>query len=299
MLKNYLKLKITLLLKSVNRSLDFGFLSLALLGFLYFFKVENSNWYALVSIGVIFLYHFLRKDLGFLKNVLGKEFYFIIVTEYLLIWLFINAFFIFKTENHLFLLSFLGCFFLPFISFKKYFFNPFFIKYIPKILIEWKSYFRRKLAGFLLFIVFSAFLGYHPATLFLCLFLWINYILIIYAPTESKELLIAQFSKIGLRKKCFYSSVFCVLLSLPMFMVYLFLNYSQPEYLVYFILYIFLANYTIITHKYFNFNEKSPENPANESEFFKHLLLIITIVPALLSIYHNRKEAEKKIKNYV
>jgi hypothetical protein len=297
MLKNYIKLKITLLLKSANRSLDIAFLLIVLLGFLYFFNVENSNWYALVSVVVIFLYHFLRKDIDFLKNVLGKEFYFIIVAEYLLIWIFINAFFVFKTHNELFLSSFVFCFILPFFTFKKYFFNPFFIKYIPPFLPEWKSYFRKKLTSFLVFIVFSAFCGYHPATLFLCLFFWIDFLLRIYAPSESKELLIAQFTKIGLRKKCFYSSVFCLLLSVPMFIVFLVLNHSQSEYLVYFVLYIFLANYSIITHKYLNFNEKTTENSENETEFFKHLLLIITIIPALLFIYNDGKKAEKIIIN--
>ncbi|MDR2204888.1 MAG: hypothetical protein LBE36_01845 [Flavobacteriaceae bacterium] len=300
MLKNYLKLKITLLIRSGNSSLDVAFLFLALLGFLFFFNAENADWYAVVSIGIIFLYHFTRKDIGFLKNVLGKEYYFICVAEYLLIWLFVNVFFIFKTDNYLFLWSITVCFIVPAISFKKYFFNPFFIDYVPAILIEWKSYFRKNLTKSLLFIVFSVFCGYHSATLFLCLFFWIDFLFRIYSPIESKELLTAQFSMTDLRKKSFYSSVFCIFLSIPMFVTFCVLNFSQLEYLFYYVLYIFISNYIIIINKYANFNEKTKNNIAvNDADSLKFMLLIITIIPALFYIYNEGKKAEKKIKNYV
>ncbi|WP_276963952.1 hypothetical protein, partial [Chryseobacterium sp.] len=145
--------------------MDIGVLVSIMLLFLFLFKTNHNGYYALISSTVLFIIHFTRKDINFLKNILGKQFYISLALEYLIIWVFINLFFVFKENNFLFLGNVFICFVLPFIKLKKYIANPGFINKIPNALLEWKAYIRKNIIIFFSFVLLSGFLGYHPATL--------------------------------------------------------------------------------------------------------------------------------------
>ncbi|UZT96942.1 hypothetical protein ODZ84_17215 [Chryseobacterium fluminis] len=299
MLRNYLKLRIKLLLKAASQSMDIGALVTGIFLLLVFIKSDNSYWYGFISCAILFMVQFLRKDADFLKNILGKQFYISLVTEYLLIWAMTNLFFIFKTNDFLYLGSVALCFVLPFIKFRQHFNNAGFIYNIPVILLEWRSFIRKNTFALAGFFGVSFFLGYHPFTLVLLLAIWIYLLLIVYSYQESKELLILQFSKTGLEKKIMYSSVFCVIFSLPAVIGFVIMNPAEKMYPVFFILFIIVINHVIIIHKYMNFNEKVKENKANDMEFFKFLLMTASVVPALVFIFINKRTVAKKIAQYV
>lgn len=299
MLKRYLKLRLKLLLKASNQSMDIGLLVSIILLFLVFFKTNNTSYYALISSTVLFIIHFTRKDINFLKNILGKQFYISLALEYCIIWTFINLFFIFKESNFVFLGNVFLCFILPLLKFKKYVANPKFINKIPNALLEWKAYIRKNIVIFFSFGLLSAFLGYHPATLLILGLCWLHILLHVYSLQENKEILILQFSKLRLEKKIMSSFLICWMISIPAIITFAFLNPLQREYIIYFSLYLLLSNYIIVIHKYISYNEKIKTAHVNDADFFKFALIIGLIIPAIIYIINNRKSALKKIAQYV
>lgn len=299
MLKRYLKLRLKLLFKASNQSMDIGVLVSIMLLFLFLFKTNHNGYYALISSTVLFIIHFTRKDINFLKNILGKQFYISLALEYLIIWVFINLFFVFKENNFIFLGNVFICFVLPFIKLKKYIANPGFINKIPNALLEWKAYIRKNIIIFFSFILLSGFLGYHPATLIILGLCWLHILLHVYSLQENKEILILQFSRLRLEKKIIYSFLMCLMISIPAVINFVFLNPLQKDYIIYFILYVFLSNYVIVINKYVNYNEKVKVIHVNDADFFKFTLIIGLLIPAIIYIIHNRKSALKKIAKYV
>lgn len=299
MLKRYLKLRLKLLLKASNQNMDIGVLVSIMLLFLLFFKTNNNSYYALISSTVLFIIHFTRKDIDFLKNILGKQFYISLVSEYLTIWMFINVFFIFKENNFIFLGNIFICFILPLLKLKKYFANPGFMNKIPNALLEWKAYMRKNIIIFFSFVLLSVFLGYHPATLVILGLCWLHILLHVYSLQENKEILILQFSRLRLEKKVIYSFLICWIISIPTIINFVFLNPLQKDYIAYFSLYLFLSNYVIIINKYSRYNEKVKEIHVNDADFFKFTLIIGLLIPAIIYIINNRKSALNKIARYV
>lgn len=299
MLGNYLKLRAKLLLKASSQSLDIGVLIISLLVLLIFIKTNNSIWYGFISCIVLFFIHFGRKDTAFLKNILGQQFYISLITEYFLVWIAVNLFFIFKTNDFIYLGSIAFCFILPFIRFKQRFINPKLMYKIPVALLEWRSFIRKDKILFIVLFLGSFFSGYHPATLVIFLAVWIYFLLMVFSYQESKELLILQFSKKNLQKKIMYSSVFCIIFSLPALVYFFIQNPLDRIYIIYFIMFLIIINHVTIIHKYMNFNEKIKENKANDMDFFKFFIMTALIVPALIYIIYNRKIANKKIAQYV
>lgn len=299
MLKRYLKLRLKLLLKASNQSMDIGVLVSIILLFLLFFKTNHNGYYALISSTVLFIIHFTRKDINFLKNILGKQFYVSLALEYLIIWIFINLFFVFKENNFVFLGNGFICFILPLLKLKKYFANPRFINKLPNALLEWKAYIRKNIIIFFSFVLLSVFLGYHPATLIILGLCWLHILLHVYSLQENKEILILQFSKFRLEKKIIYSFLICLMISIPAIISFAFLNPLQKDYIIYFSFYLFLSNYVIIINKYVNYNEKIKVTHINDAEFFKFTLIIGLLIPAIIYIINNRKSALKKITKYV
>ncbi|WP_076597208.1 MULTISPECIES: hypothetical protein [Chryseobacterium] len=299
MLKRYLKLRLKLLFKASNQSMDIGVLVSIMLLFLFLFKTNHNGYYALISSTVLFIIHFTRKDINFLKNILGKQFYISLALEYLIIWVFINLFFVFKENNFIFLGNVFICFVLPFIKLKKYIANPGFINKIPNALLEWKAYIRKNIIIFFSFVLLSGFLGYHPATLIILGLCWLHILLHVYSLQENKEILILQFSRLRLEKKIIYSFLMCLMISIPAVINFAFLNPLQKDYIIYFILYVFLSNYVIVINKYVNYNEKVKVIHVNDADFFKFTLIIGLLIPAIIYIIHNRKSALKKIAKYV
>lgn len=299
MLKRYLELRLKLLLKASNQNMDIGVMVSIMLLFLLFFKTNNNSYYALISSTVLFIIHFTRKDIDFLKNILGKQFYIGIVSEYLIIWIFINLFFIFKENNFIFLGNIFICFILPLLKLKKYFANPSFINKIPNALLEWKAYMRKNIIIFFSFVLLSVFLGYHPATLVILGLCWLHILLHVYSLQENKEILILQFSRLRLEKKVIYSFLICWIISIPAIINFAFLNPLQKDYIVYFSLYLFLSNYVIIINKYAGYNEKIKVTHVNDADFFKFTLIIGLLIPAIIYIINNRKSALTKIARYV
>lgn len=299
MLKRYLKLRLKLLFKASNQSMDIGVLVSIMLLFLFLFKTNHNGYYALISSTVLFIIHFTRKDINFLKNILGKQFYISLALEYLIIWVFINLFFVFKENNFIFLGNVFICFVLPFIKLTKYIANPGFINKIPNALLEWKAYIRKNIIIFFSFVLLSGFLGYHPATLIILGLCWLHILLHVYSLQENKEILILQFSRLRLEKKIIYSFLMCLMISIPAVINFAFLNPLQKDYIIYFILYVFLSNYVIVINKYVNYNEKVKVIHVNDADFFKFTLIIGLLIPAIIYIIHNRKSALKKIAKYV
>jgi len=299
MLRRYLELRLKLLLKASNQNMDIGVMVSIMLLFLLFFKTNNNSYYALISSTVLFIIHFTRKDIDFLKNILGKQFYISIVSEYLIIWIFINLFFIFKENNFIFLGNIFICFILPLLKLKKYFANPGFMNKIPNALLEWKAYVRKNIIIFFSFVLLSVFLGYHPATLVILGLCWLHILLHVYSLQENKEILILQFSRLRLEKKVIYSFLICWIISIPAIINFAFLNPLQKDYIVYFSLYLFLSNYVIIINKYAGYNEKIKVTHINDADFFKFTLIIGLLIPAIIYIINNRKSALNKIARYV
>ncbi len=299
MLRRYLELRLKLLLKASNQNMDIGVMVSIMLLFLLFFKTNNNSYYALISSTVLFIIHFTRKDIDFLKNILGKQFYISIVSEYLIIWIFINLFFIFKENNFIFLGNIFICFILPLLKLKKYFANPGFMNKIPNALLEWKAYMRKNIIIFFSFVLLSVFLGYHPATLVILGLCWLHILLHVYSLQENKEILILQFSRLRLEKKVIYSFLICWIISIPAIINFAFLNPLQKDYIVYFSLYLFLSNYVIIINKYAGYNEKIKVTHVNDADFFKFTLIIGLLIPAIIYIINNRKSALTKIARYV
>ncbi|WP_343686616.1 hypothetical protein [Chryseobacterium gleum] len=279
--------------------MDIGVMVSIMLLFLLFFKTNNNSYYALISSTVLFIIHFTRKDIDFLKNILGKQFYISIVSEYLIIWIFINLFFIFKENNFIFLGNIFICFILPLLKLKKYFANPGFMNKIPNALLEWKAYMRKNIIIFFSFVLLSVFLGYHPATLVILGLCWLHILLHVYSLQENKEILILQFSRLRLEKKVIYSFLICWIISIPAIINFAFLNPLQKDYIVYFSLYLFLSNYVIIINKYAGYNEKIKVTHVNDADFFKFTLIIGLLIPAIIYIINNRKSALTKIARYV
>jgi len=299
MLRRYLELRLKLLLKASNQNMDIGVMVSIMLLFLLFFKTNNNSYYALISSTVLFIIHFTRKDIDFLKNILGKQFYISIVSEYLIIWIFINLFFIFKENNFIFLGNIFICFILPLLKLKKYFANPGFMNKIPNALLEWKAYVRKNIIIFFSFVLLSVFLGYHPATLVILGLCWLHILLHVYSLQENKEILILQFSRLRLEKKVIYSFLICWIISIPAIINFAFLNPLQKDYIVYFSFYLFLSNYVIIINKYAGYNEKIKVTHINDADFFKFTLIIGLLIPAIIYIINNRKSALNKIARYV
>lgn len=299
MLGRYLKLRFKLLLKASSHSLDIGVLITGLIIFLFLFKVDNNNWFALVSASILCIIHFIRKDIIFLKNTLGKQFYTSLIVEYLIISIFINIFFIFKASNFLFLGNIFLCFVLPLFQRKNYFINPRLIHNIPNILLEWKSFLRKNIIVFSCFELLSIFLGYHPATIMFFLLSWIYILLAVYAAQENKEMLILQFSAVSLQKKIIYSYLFSLILSAPAMILFIFFNPLEKQYILYFSIYLFLSNSVIIINKYLKFNEKIKINYTNDADFFKFSLIILLVIPAVIYIIYNKKIVLNKIDQYV
>ncbi|MCE4067305.1 hypothetical protein LXM63_19615 [Chryseobacterium gleum] len=280
--------------------MDIGVLVSTMLLFLLFFKTNNNNsYYALISSTVLFIIHFTRRDIDFLKNILGKQFYISLALEYLIIWMFINVFFIFKENNFIFLGNIFICFILPLLQLKKYFANPSFINKIPNALLELKAYMRKNIIIFFSFVLLSVFLGYHPATLVILGLCWLHILLHVYSLQENKEILILQFSRLRLEKKVMYSFLICWIISIPAIINFAFLNPLQKDYIVYFSLYLFLSNYVIIINKYAGYNEKIKVTHVNDAGFFKFTLIIGLLIPAIIYIINNRKSALNKIARYV
>ena len=256
------------------------------------------NQFSFLFVFPIFLIHFRRKDINFLKKIFPNFWKLLILVEYSLIYL------LFILSNIHYKIS-INSFFIYSIIILIIFIPPYpkseysFIKwnFIPNTIFEWKSFLREKTLIFIIYFIGLLFSAYHPFTLILMGIFYLDFISNIYKTNENKELLESFFRKHNFSEKLKNNILIFNLTLLPTCVIYIIINYLEIEYLIYYVISMNLYILLIISRKYSIYSHKIKENGYNSGIFMKYLISSFFIIPFFFFFKENYNNAIKKINS--
>jgi hypothetical protein len=246
--------------------------------------------------------HFTRKDDSFLRKLnLPREI--VLAAEYNILVFPVSLFLVYYQQWSIILLGhFLATsiIFIPIPTIeKKHSATDKFIKWIPELLFEWKSYFRQHpfflLACYVLTLLFSFYTYTVPIGLLLLLSIIPN----VFNPLESKDL-IASYTKDSdfLWSKVKDHSYFVHLLLLPLYLCFLFFHHQLWYVLVIFVILIEFSLCFCLFYKYSQFNV-STSTVHNQLPFAISFIAFLLFFPiGIFFIYSYWKKAHNALPVY-
>ncbi|MGG5207312.1 hypothetical protein ACQWU4_00090 [Chryseobacterium sp. MIQD13] len=296
---NHLKFRFYQIFRIFNLDLKVSIPFLLIFIVLIIVKLPSDRYYPFLFFMMVLAFHSSRKDIPFLKKVFEKSWRAVIVLESALIYtVFLLGNIHYKPEEigwATYLLIMVFAFFFP-----KTKLNPALKwNFISDDLFEWKSFLRKNtwfsIAGYTI-VLFSS---YHPGSLIIAGIFLMDYISDIYEPYESKEMLEMGFKKINLKEKIRKNSLFFNALLLPVYILFLIMNLYSSLYLLYYLAFMNLYFLLIITRKYKLYHYKEKRGYYNISVYIEYIFYSMTVIPALLVLRNNIKNAEQNIRTYV
>lgn len=170
---------------------------------------------------------------------------------------------------------------------------------IPNDLFEWKSYLRKNTIAFPIVYFLLIISSYHPASLVLCGIFLLEYVALVFNDIENKEMLEMYFKINSLGDKIRKNVQFYNLLLLPVYILFLILNYNEVMYLLYYFVWMNLFLLLVITRKYKIYHFKVKTGNYNMAIFIEYFFCCFTIIPAVFIIKQNIDQAKKNIESYV
>lgn len=268
-------------------------------GALMIVKLPQDFFYPLLYFSMVLVFHFNRKDIPFLKKTFISNWRLIVFLESAFIYtLFLMANINYKIEKFG-LLAFLAIISLCFLQPKSKPFPTLQWNFISNDLFEWKSYFRKNTWMFIVTYIIVVASAYHQASLILCGVFLLDFLSHIYENNENKEMLEVYFKKMSFKDKIYKNFRFFNALLLPTYILFLILNFNESLYLLYYIFFMNCYFLLILTRKYKLYHHHEKANYFSIAVFIEYFAYSITIIPALIMIRLNIKEAEQNIRNYV
>ena len=258
-----------------------------------------SDYFPILFLFPVVVFHLGRKDTYFLKKVFYKNWRFIILIENLLIWGFFTLINInYKYDRESLVYLFIVVFFSFFIGSTK---KKFIIKWspLPSSLFEWKSYLRRNTILILLCYPLILASAYESSTLIVGGLFILDPVSHLFKYNESKEMLEMYFTRISFKEKIKNNLLFFNLVLVPLYILFIILNINSFYILIYYIIFMNLYYLLIITGKYKLYSHNKSETEYYMGTYFENLFLAMTVIPALFSIKKNIELSNQKIKKYV
>lgn len=261
-------------------------------------KLPENYYYPPLFFILILFFHYERKDIPFLKKVFVNHWRWVIILESACIY----SLLLLGNMNYQFektgLLSFLLLALLSFLTPKDQPLLTLQWNCIPDDLFEWKSTFRKSTTMVILGFIMILASSYHPATLIVVGAFALDYVSHVYEPNENKEMLEMYFRKYTFKEKLRKNSLFFNLLLLPTYCLFLILNPTESLYVLYYFTFMNLYFMLILTRKYRQYDHKEKNNYHNMGVYLEYLICSMTVLPALLLLKNNIKEAAQHIKTY-
>ena len=294
---NYISFRFNQFFRAINNNVQLGN-TLVVCGIIIFFvKLPNQDLYPLLFLLPIFMFHFQRKDILFLKKIFAY-WQLIILLEYL----FILVLVAFLCKNYVYhyniIYALLGVFTLPFLK-KKETNNIISLSFLPNNFYEIKSTIRKNIVVFIFQLFLFYLSSYHPFTLFLVLIISLEFLSNIYNDFENKELIQSYFSEKSIEYKVKSNLIFLNLLFSPLYIAYVYFNFNSIEYLGYYVIFLnlFVAERILLKYKNYSTTENS------FSLFIANIMSLAMqsalILPSLINIKNSLKEAQLNISKYV
>ncbi|WP_210150606.1 hypothetical protein [Chryseobacterium scophthalmum] len=269
-------------------------------GALMIVKFPQTVFYPLLYFSMVLVFHINRKDIPFLKKTFISNWRLIIFLESAFIYmLFLIANINYKIEKFG-LLAFVAIILLCFLQPKsKPFPTTLQWNFISNDLFEWKSYMRKNTWMFILTYIIVVASAYHQASLILCGIFLLDYLSHVYENNENKEMLEVYFKKMDFKDKIYKNVVFFNALLSPTYIGFLIFNFNESLYLLYYIFFMNCYFLLILTRKYKLYHHHEKANYFSIAVFIEYFAYSITIIPALIMIRLNSKEAQQNISKYV
>lgn len=268
-------------------------------GALMIVKLPQTIFYPLLYFSMVLVFHINRKDIPFLKKTFISSWRLIIFLESAFIYtLFLMANINYKIEKFG-LLTFVGIISLCFLQPKSKPFPTLQWNFISNDLFEWKSYMRKNTWMFILTYIVMIASAYYSASLILCGIFLLDYLSHVYENNENKEMLEVYFKKMNFKDKIYKNVFFFNALLSPTYILFLILNFNESLYLLYYIFFMNCYFLLILTRKYKLYHHHEKANYFSIAVFIEYFAYSITIIPALIMIRLNSKEAQQNISKYV
>lgn len=294
---NYISFRFNQFFRAINNNVQLGN-TLVVCGIIIFFvKLPNQNLYPLLFLLPIFMFHFQRKDILFLKKIFAY-WQLIVLLEYLFILVFVAVLCKNYVYHYNIIYALLGVFTLPFLK-KKEANNIISLSFLSNNLYEIKSTIRKNIVVFIFQLFLFYLSSYHPFTLFLVLIISLEFLCNIYNDFENKELIQSYFSEKSIEYKVKSNLIFLNLLFFPLYIAYVYFNFNSIEYLGYYIIFLnlFVTERILLKYKNYNTTEKS------FSLFIANIMSLAMqsalILPSLINIKNSLKKAQSNISKYV
>lgn len=268
-------------------------------GALMIIEFPKAYFYPLLFFSLALVFHINRKDIPFLRKIFVNNWRLIIFLESAVIYsIFLLANINYKIERFG-LMMFGALILLCFLHPKSKPFPTLQWNFISNDLFEWKSYLRKNTWMFILTYIIIIASAYYPASLILGGIFLLDYLSHVYENNENKEMLEVYFKKISFKDKIYKNLIFFNSLLLPTYIVFLIINFNENLYLLYYIFFMNLYFLLILTRKYKLYHHHEKSSYFSIAVFTEYFVYSITIIPAIIMIRLNSKEAQQKIKNYV
>lgn len=268
-------------------------------GALMIVELPQTIFYPLLYFSMVLVFHINRKDIPFLKKTFISNWRFIIFLESAFIYtLFLMANINYKIEKFG-LLAFLAIISLCFLQPRSKPFPTLQWNFISNDLFEWKSYLRKNTWMFIVTYIILIASAYHQASLILCGIFLLDYLSHVYENNEDKEMLEVYFKKMNFKDKIYKNVIFFNALLSPTYIVFFILNFNESLYLLYYIFFMNCYFLLILTRKYKLYHHQEKANYFSIAVFIEYFAYSITIIPALIMIRLNTKEAQQNISKYV
>ncbi|MGO4710642.1 hypothetical protein AB4Y90_16365, partial [Chryseobacterium sp. 2TAF14] len=262
-------------------------------GALMIIKLPEIYFYPLLYFSLALVFHINRKDIPFMRKIFVKNWRFIVFLESAVIYsIFLLANINYKIEKFgliMFGALILFCFLQP----KSKPFPTLQWNFISNDLFEWKSYLRKNTWMFILTYIILVASAYHRASLILCGIFLLDYLSHVYEHNENKEMLEVYFKKMNFKDKIYKNAVFFNLLLSPTYIGFLILNFNESLYLLYYIFFMNCYFLLILTRKYKLYHHHEKASYFSIAVFLEYFVYSITVVPALIMIRLNSKEAQQ------
>lgn len=298
-ISHHLQFRLNQALRIFNWNVKIALPAIIVIGLMVAVKLPHSFLYPILFVLVPVSFHFGRKDIPFLKKIFDKSWPFIAFLESAVIY---SVLVLINIHYKIDFYAIFGLFFLAVISFfepRKRTEKVLQLKFISNNLFEWKSYFRQNLVlkiAFYLLLIASC---YHTATLIFGALIFADIPAKVFLKNESKEILEKYFSKITFREKLLRNLRFFNLLLLPVYVGFAILNWDRFEILAGYFLFMNLYFLLIFTRKYKVYDHREPENFYSMADTLLNFFFVITVIPAIIFIKNNYRDAEKNIAAYV
>ncbi|MBL1222483.1 hypothetical protein JET18_16645 [Chryseobacterium sp. L7] len=298
-LVNHLKFRLYQIFRIFNLDMKLSVPFLLLFIVMIVVELPSDYYYPPMFFMAALVFHCGRKDVPFLKKVFEQNWRGVVVLESALIYsvlLFGNIHYKLEVTG--------WAFYIPITAFAFFFpktnIDPALKwNFIPDHLFEWKSFLRKNtwfsVAGYVILLLSS----YHPGSLIIAGVFVMDYISDVFEPYESKEMFEMYFKKSSLKEKIRKNSLLFNALLLPVYVLALIINPFESLYVLYYFVFMNLYFLLIITRKYKLYHYKEKRGYYNIGVYIEFIFCSMTIIPALLVLKNNIKNAEQNIRTYV